>query len=200
MPKYDVHPGVAMVQKWVAELPAKTGRSLEQWAEVLRATPEGSRKDRVAVLKEAHGLGTVTAEQIFEYTFGQQTWDGDPASYLRSADAYVAAQYAGPKAALLPIFETVVAFARSLGDVRVCPCKTIVPLYRKRVFAELRAATRTRIELALALGEVPFEAPLEQNPRAKGNDRLRHRIALTRVADFDAGVKKWLRAAFRADK
>ena len=26
---YDVHPGVAMVQKWVAELKSKTGRSLE---------------------------------------------------------------------------------------------------------------------------------------------------------------------------
>jgi hypothetical protein len=26
---YSVHPGVAMVQKWMAELPAKTGRSLE---------------------------------------------------------------------------------------------------------------------------------------------------------------------------
>ena len=26
---YSVHPGVQMVQKWIAELPAKTGRSLE---------------------------------------------------------------------------------------------------------------------------------------------------------------------------
>jgi hypothetical protein len=28
---YDVHPGVAMVQKWIAELKGKTGRSLEEW-------------------------------------------------------------------------------------------------------------------------------------------------------------------------
>jgi Domain of unknown function (DUF4287) len=28
---YRVHPGVAMVQKWVCELKAKTGRSLEEW-------------------------------------------------------------------------------------------------------------------------------------------------------------------------
>ena len=29
--QYGVHPGVAMVQKWVAELKEKTGRSLEEW-------------------------------------------------------------------------------------------------------------------------------------------------------------------------
>ncbi len=29
--KYDIHPGVAIVQKWIAELKGKTGRSLEEW-------------------------------------------------------------------------------------------------------------------------------------------------------------------------
>jgi hypothetical protein len=28
---YNVHPGAAMVQKWIAELKEKTGRSLEEW-------------------------------------------------------------------------------------------------------------------------------------------------------------------------
>ncbi len=31
---YSVHPGVAMVQKWIEELPGKTGRSLEEWISV----------------------------------------------------------------------------------------------------------------------------------------------------------------------
>ena len=35
-PTYDVHPGVAMVQKWVAELKPKTGRSLEQWVALVK--------------------------------------------------------------------------------------------------------------------------------------------------------------------
>jgi hypothetical protein len=29
-PSYSVHPGVAMVQKWIQELPEKTGRSLDK--------------------------------------------------------------------------------------------------------------------------------------------------------------------------
>jgi hypothetical protein len=197
---FDVHPGVATVQKWAAELPAKTGRSLEQWAELLVAAPHRTRKSVVSYLKNDYGLGTVTADQVFEFTFGQQTWDGDPESYLRRAEEYVAEQYSGKKSGLRPVFDAVVSFARSLGeDVRICPCKTIVPFYRTRVFAELRAATQTRVDLAFVLGEVPFEPPLHQNPRAKGNDRLRHVLPLATVADFDAGAKKWLRTAYRAD-
>jgi hypothetical protein len=33
---YSVHPGIAMVQKWVKELPQKTGRSLDEWIELTK--------------------------------------------------------------------------------------------------------------------------------------------------------------------
>jgi hypothetical protein len=33
---YDVHPGVAMVQKWVTELKPKTGHSLEEWIALVK--------------------------------------------------------------------------------------------------------------------------------------------------------------------
>jgi hypothetical protein len=198
-PTYDVHPSVAMVQKWVAELPEKTGRTIDEWAALVRqrkAEPAAARD----WLKREYGFGTNTAWWIVEYSAGTATWDGDPDSYLRSAPQYVDGMFAGPKAHLRPIAEAVIAFARGLGaDVKVCPCKTILPLYRKRVFAELKPATRTRLELALRLGEVPFEEPLAVNPRAKGNDKLRHLIALHEPGDFDAAAKKWLKEAYRGD-
>jgi hypothetical protein len=199
-PAYDVHPGVAMVQKWAADLPAKTGHSLDEWADVLRNGPHTVRKDRVDWLKAEYGLGTVTAEQIHEYAYGQQTWEGDPDAYLANAVGYVEGMFGKGKEWQRPIFEAVVGFARTLGpDVKVCPCKTIIPLYRTRVFAELKPATRTRLELALALGKEPFAGRLQANPRAKGNDRLRRLIPLTEAKDFDAEVKKWLKEAYRRD-
>jgi hypothetical protein len=33
---YAVHPGVAMMQKWIAELKSKTGRTLEEWGELVK--------------------------------------------------------------------------------------------------------------------------------------------------------------------
>jgi hypothetical protein len=197
---YDVHPGVAMVQKWADELPAKTGRTLDEWATLVRqrkAEPAAARD----WLKTEYGFGTNYAGWIVEYTAGTATWDGDPASYLRAAPQYVDGMFAGAKAHLRPIAEAVIAFARGLGaDVKVCPCKTIIPLYRKRVFAELKPATRTRLELALRLGEVPYSDALAANPRAKGNDKLRHLIALHDATDFDAAAKRWLKTAYQGDE
>ena len=198
---FDVHPSVAMVQKWVAELPEKTGRTIDEWADLVRRSPLATANEKRAWLKAEYGHGTNTAWWIVEYAAGEATWDADPETYLRSAVGYVDAMFgAKGKEWQRPVFEAVVAFARTLGpDVKVCPCKTIVPLYRKRVFAELKPATKTRLELALVLGEEPFTGRLQVNPRAKGNDRLRHLIPLTAAADFDAEAKKWLTAAYRAD-
>jgi hypothetical protein len=40
MPKrktlYSVHPGVAMLQKWINELQEKSGRSLDQWLKYIQ--------------------------------------------------------------------------------------------------------------------------------------------------------------------
>ena len=33
---YSVHPGVLMVQKWITDLPAKTGRSFEEWLQYIK--------------------------------------------------------------------------------------------------------------------------------------------------------------------
>jgi hypothetical protein len=199
-PAFDVHPGVAMVRKWADELPAKSGRTLDEWAALVRQrtdAPAGIRD----WLKSEYGFGTNTAWWIVEYTLGTATWDGDPESYLKAAGGYVDGMFAGAKAHLRPIAEAVIAFARGLGaDVKVCPCKTIVPLYRTRVFAELKPDTRTRLELALRLGEVPHTDTLDVNPRAKGNDKLRHLITLHDVKDFGAEAKRWIKVAYQTDE
>ena len=72
-PRYDVHPAVAMVQKWVAELPEKTGRSLEQWAELVRRSKLATTKEKRAWLKAEYGHGTNTAWWIVEYSEGTAT-------------------------------------------------------------------------------------------------------------------------------
>ena len=197
---YDVHPGVAMIQKWVAELPDRTGRSLEQWADVARRKDLPTAKEKREWLKAECGLGTNAAWWIVEYAEGVATWDADPESYLAAAAGYVDGMFGKGKEWQRPIFEEVVAFARTLGpDVKVCPCQTIVPLYRARVFAELKPATKTRLELSFALGEVPITGALRPNPRAKGNDRLRYQIAIAGPADFNAAARKWLKAAYVQD-
>lgn len=199
-PRYDVHPGVAMMRKWADELPAKTGRSLDQWARFINNSGIEGRNERIAFLKDEHGLGTNSASFIVDYAADKHSWDGDPDVYLAQAEQYVEAQYSGPKAALRAIFETVLTAARNLGkDVRVCPCKTIVPIYRERVFAELKPATRTRVELSFALQGIPVGGLLKKNPRANDKDRLKHQVHLATVNDVTPEVLKWLKVAYDQD-
>ena len=199
--KYDVHPGVAMIQRWEAELHSKTGRSLDEWAGLVRKRSFPKPSAAKDWLKAEYGLPPMTAYSIAEFAIGKLPWEGDPKLYLKNAVDYVRNMFVGPKEWQRPIFEAVVTFARTLGkDVRICPCKTIVPIYRNRVFAELKPATNKRLELALVLGEVPVQGRLVRNPRAKADDRRQHLIGITPDAGFDAECKKWLKAAYANDK
>ena len=131
MPKslYDVHPGVAMVQKWTAELPQKTGHSLEEWILLVQEKGPHSTQERREWLKKEYKLGTNKAWWIVAYAEGNDREMGDPAAYLAAAEKNVAALYNGKKSGLRPLHDALYKLCKSLGrDVRCCPCQTMVPL------------------------------------------------------------------------
>ena len=110
--------------------------------------------------------------------------------------------YTGPKSELLPIHNELIKLSQSLGDeVKICPCKTIVPFYRKNVFAQIKPTTRTRIDFGFALkkyqGTVP-EQLIDTGGIAKG-DRITHRFAISSIEDITDDVNHWLKVAFDLD-
>jgi hypothetical protein len=197
---YDVHPGVAMVRDWIDKLPEKTGRSLEQWLRLIKESGPPTEKERREWLKKEYQLGTNSAWWLAERAEGKGTEDADPEAYLRAAIGYVEAMYAGPKAALRPIHDEIVKRARKMGgDVKVCPCQTIVPLYRNHVFAQIKPTTRTRLDLGFALRDTKPTGRLIDTGGFAKKDRITHRIPLTCVADIDDEVQRWLQVAYDMD-
>jgi hypothetical protein len=127
--------------------------------------------------------------------------DGDPDAYLKAAEEYVAAMFAGPKAGLRPIYDEILKMGLQLGDdVRICPCKTIVPLYRRHVFAQIKPTTRTRIDLGFALGNRKANGRLIDTGGFAKKDRITHRIPITSLAEIDDEVKRCLRFAYDLDE
>src|SRR4051812_36845554 len=55
---YSVHPGIAMIQKWIDELKQKSGRSLEEWMTLIKKQGPKDEKSRREWLKKEHALGT----------------------------------------------------------------------------------------------------------------------------------------------
>jgi len=127
--------------------------------------------------------------------------DGNPETYLRQAEEFVDSMYSGGKEPLRPIYDKLLALGRNLGsDVKVCPCKTMVPLYRAHVFAQIKPTTRTRIDLGLALKNIKVPKRLIDTGGFAKKDRITHRIEITSVKGIDAEVKKWLKSAYEMDK
>jgi Domain of unknown function (DUF5655)/Domain of unknown function (DUF4287) len=205
MPKikspYSVHPGVLMTQKWVTELQGKTGHSLSEWLALVRKSGAKTEKERREWLKQEHGLGTNSAWWIAERAEGKGAETDDPDAYLNAAERYVDEMFAGPKAALRPLYDELLRLGLSLGpDVKACPCQTIVPLYRSHVFAQIKPATRTRIDMGFALGGRAAEGRLIDTGGFAKKDRITHRIPLGSAADIDNEVKQWMRVAYEEDR
>lgn len=197
---YSIHPGVAMVQKWVEDLPAKTGRSLDEWLKFIKKLGPKTEKERLEWLKQEHGLGTNSARWLAERAEGKGGADDDPEAYLVAAEGYVEKMFAGPRESLRPIYDALLKLGLSIGkDVKACPCQTIVPLYRNHVFAQIKPATRTRIDMGFALKDLKPEGRLIDTGGFAKKDRITHRIPIMSLADIDGDVKGWLQHAYELD-
>jgi len=189
-----------MTQKWVADLPPKTGRTLEEWVRLVKESGPATEKERRDWLKEKHKLGTNTAWWIAERAEGKELESSDPEAYLNAAEEYVEAMFGGKKAALRPIYNALLKFGLGLGqDVKACPCKTIVPLYRNHVFAQIKPTSHTRIDFGFALGNMKATGRLIDTGGFAKKDRITHRIPIGQPEEIDDEVRHWLKRAYEMD-
>ena len=169
----------------IDNLPRTTGRSLEEWFAVLEGTNLSKHTELMNHLKQVHGVSHGFANGIvlrYRERGSAPADDGD----------LVAAQYAGPKAALRPVYDAIVAAATGLGpDVEVAPKRTAVSLRRAKQFAVVEAPSAKRVQLGLQLKGDPVTDRL-----LAGNAMCSHKVNLTAVTDVDDEVVDWLRAAY----
>ncbi len=175
------------IESMIANLKAKTGKSLEQWTKIAKSSGQEKHGAIVKFLKGEHALTHGYANLVAQRTLGAS----DDTSDL------VAAQYAGARAALKPIHDALVAAAKRLGrDVEVSPKKTCVSLRRERQFALIQPATNTRIDLGLKLDDLPFGGRLEKWP----STMCTHKVRLESVADVDKELLGWIAMAYAQAK
>jgi hypothetical protein len=87
--------------------------------------------------------GTNSAWWIAERADAKGTEEDSPEAYLEAAERWVEAMFTGPRAALRPLYDQLLKVALSVSkDVKACPGKTAVALYRKHVFAQIKVATK----------------------------------------------------------
>ena len=198
---YDLHPALAYLAAVERNLPKTTGRSMQAWVRIIRQAGIRDAKHCRAWLKQTHKLGGTTVALLTAKFEGKGEHDADPKVYLKQAPKYVESLYAA-KPNLRPVHDTLIRLARGLGkDVKVCPCKTIIPLYRNFVFAQIKPTTKTRIHFGLALKHCKVKPPKTLKPTGglERGDRITHAFALAASADITPEVKRWLKIAYEQD-
>jgi Domain of unknown function (DUF5655)/Domain of unknown function (DUF4287) len=198
--KYDEHKSLRMVQSVIAGMKKKTGRSLEEWLNLVNQKGPAGEKERAASLKTEHGMGTNYATWIAARSLGKSKETGSGEEYLQHAKDNVEKMFAGPKQHLRIIYDEILKYAQTMGpDIRVSPCSTIVPIYRKHVIAQIKPTTRTRIDLGLALKNAKVPKRLINTGGFEKKDRISHRIELSKPEDFDSEAKRWMKVAYDGD-
>lgn len=180
------------LETMINNMPEKTGKSLEQWFQIL--TPQNFEKHSVAVkfLKTEYGVTHGFANTIvtlFKDQAKDQTYDNNS-----TTEDLVIAQYTG-KESLKPMYEMLISKVKSFGgDVVITPKKGSVSIIRKNQFALIKPATKTRIDLGLKLKDIDVQGKLESS--GPFGTMCTHRIQLQNIADIDADVVKWLTLAY----
>jgi len=168
----------------IDNMPEKTGKPLSEWKTLLASKSFEKHSQAVNFLKKEHGVTHGYANTIV-------TLSKDSGA---TPDDLVANQYQG-KEALVPIYEKLLEVVRLLGpDVTVVPKKTTVSLVRKKQFALIKPATKTRIDLGLKLrSRKPSDRLEESGPFGT---MCTHRVRLSEVGEVDGELQTWLLAAY----
>lgn len=175
------------VRSMIANLEARSGKSLAQWLRIARGSKLTKHGEILRFLKEQHGLGHGYANLVALRTLaGSETPSGGDLT---------AAQYAGDKSRLRPLYEAILGAARAFGDdVEVAPKKAYTSLRRRKQFALVQPTTAERLDVGLNLKGVPAKGRLE--PSGSFNAMVTHRVRVTRRADLDRELIGWLRTAY----
>lgn len=173
-----------MLESMKAGLLAKTGKPLEHWVKLIKASGIEKHGEQIKLLKSEHGLGHGHANFVCQAAKGRL--DADGGEMLK-------AQYAA-KPNLWPIYDAIVAYAETLGgDVNVDPKKTSVALRRSENFAVVTPATKSRVDLGINLKGEPGEGRLAEEKPGK---MCTHLVRLESVDEVDDEVKGWLKRAY----
>ncbi|MDQ3169884.1 MAG: DUF4287 domain-containing protein [Acidobacteriota bacterium] len=174
----------------LANLQKRTGKSLDELTAVIRKsglTKHGEIRD---MLKRDLGMGHGDANTLVHIVLKS---DGASANEGKSGDEMLDAIYAGPKAAMRPIHDRLMAAVGKFGEFEVAPKKTYVSLRRKKQFATIGPATNTRFEVGLNMKGVPATARLEALPPG---GMCQYRVKVAAPKEIDAELLAWIRQAY----
>ncbi|MCU0246657.1 MAG: DUF4287 domain-containing protein [Bryobacter sp.] len=174
----------------IQNIQKKTGKSLEELKRFIQASGLAKHGEIRDLLKRELGLGHGDANTLTHIALQSH---GAAQAEGKSGDQVLDEIYTGPKAALRPIHDALMARISGFGAFEIAPKKGYVSLRRAKQFAMIGPATNTRVEVGLNMKNVPGGGRLEEQP-PKG--MCSHKVKLTEAGQVDDELIAWIRAAY----
>lgn len=181
-------------QAYLDSIAAKTGKGIEELKTLAAARglagPEAKAGDVFAWLKADFDLGRGHAMAVYSVLKEAHT-------PTLTADARVDKAFSGGKAAWRPVFDAVLAQARTwAGDVGVAPTDSYVSLVRGgKKFAILQPATAY---LDIGIKRKGVAATDRFAEAGTWNAMVTHRARVTQAVEVDEEIMAWVKAAYDA--
>ena len=169
----------------------RTGKSLDQLYALIRDSKLGNHGEIRDMLKRDLGMGHGDANTLV-HVYLESLEGGTDAT--ASSDEVLDGLYAGPKAGLRPIHDRLMAEIRAFGAFEEAPKKTYVSLRRKKQFAMIGPATKTRVEVGLNMKGEPAGRLAAMPP----GGMCQYKVNVTDPAEVDAELIGWIRQAYDA--
>jgi len=173
----------------IENLYKNTGKTLAQWIETVKAQNIAKHGEIIKYLKEnhafTHGFANLVAHKANETDAGS----------AENQDELITRQYSG-KEHFKPVYDRLLSEIKAFGnDIEVAPKNAYVSLRRKKQFAILNPATKTRFEIGLNLKRQETTGKLEAE---KPNAMCSHKLSISGLQDIDQEVIGWLKKAYDA--
>lgn len=180
------------IETQLSNIEKKTGQNLTQLTALVQQSGLTKHGEIRQMLIDKFSLGYGDANTLVHFALKSDAKHDVEARGLTQDDV-VDELYAGPKADLRPIHDRVMAAAKSFGEFEIAPKKTYLSLRRKRQFAMVGPATKTRIEVGLNMkGIEPTERLILLPPGGMCN----YKVNLTDPDQVDAELIAWMRTAY----
>lgn len=172
----------------IDNLHKNSGKTLEQWIEIVKKSGFDKHGEVIQFLKEKHGFTHGFANLVAHKA------KGSDAGSAANTDDLIEKQYEG-KETLRPIYDQLLAQIQTFGDdVEIAPKNAYVSLRRKKQFAIIQPSTKTRLDIGLNIKDFAPTGQLEAG--GSWNAMCTHRIRIEKIEDLNAAIYDWAKLAY----
>ena len=175
-----------MGEAMAKNMKSKTGKTVNEWVEILKNASIDNKKESIQFLKTKHQLGHFQAAHIFENLNNIKKY-GNESNLIEQLF-----KSKGGKQK----YEEVASYISSLGeDVRIQPCKTYIPFYKKHQFALLAPKGERELLIGINLPDAELQRKNGQ-PCKLGSDRINCQYSISLDDALTSEIKQALEIAY----